>query len=37
MLGKKEKRANFLGVIMKMKNYAYKMASTVESKRIAIL
>ncbi|EAR86704.2 cation channel family protein (macronuclear) [Tetrahymena thermophila SB210] len=34
---KKEKKANFLGVIMKMKNYAYRMASTVESKRLSIL
>ncbi|KAL4469617.1 hypothetical protein ABPG74_004870 [Tetrahymena malaccensis] len=34
---KKPKNLNFIHIIMKMKSYAYKMASNVESKRLAIL
>ncbi|KAL4469615.1 hypothetical protein ABPG74_004868 [Tetrahymena malaccensis] len=34
---KKQKTSNFIHIIMKMRNYAYKMASNVESKRLAIL
>ncbi|EAR86210.2 cation channel family protein (macronuclear) [Tetrahymena thermophila SB210] len=37
LLQKKQKRNNFIHIIMKMKNYAYKMASNIESKRLALL
>ncbi|KAL4482960.1 hypothetical protein ABPG74_018986 [Tetrahymena malaccensis] len=32
-----KKTPNFIHIIMKMKNYAYKMASNIESKRLALL
>ncbi|KAL4484811.1 hypothetical protein ABPG74_019988 [Tetrahymena malaccensis] len=37
LLQKKQKKNNFIHIIMKMKNYAYKMASNIESKRLALL
>ncbi|EAR99211.2 cation channel family protein (macronuclear) [Tetrahymena thermophila SB210] len=34
---KKQKKTNFIHIIMKMKSYAYKMASNIQSKKLAIL
>ncbi|KAL4469620.1 hypothetical protein ABPG74_004873 [Tetrahymena malaccensis] len=36
-LPKKQKKTNFIHIIMKMKNYAYKMASNIQSKKLALL